>query len=97
MSQQVVHKLLKAMEEICDEEKPPANMWYYGSIHCQLWCCGVVGHLMLLDCQSLEVMQIPIKELDEHPIFLITNSNMEHAIANGEYCMVSDDVNVAKQ
>ena len=59
--------------------------------------CGVVGHLMLLDCQSLEVMQIPIKELDEHPIFLITNSNVEHAIANGEYCMVSDDVNIAKQ
>jgi galactokinase len=69
----------------------------YGIMDQFIVSCSIVGHLMLLDCQSLEVIQIPIKELDEHPIFLITNSNVEHAIANGEYCMVSDDANVAKQ
>lgn len=40
---------------------------------------------MLLDCQSLEVTQIPFKQADDTPAIVVANSNVEHEIADGEY------------
>jgi galactokinase len=44
---------------------------------------GRAHHVMLLDCQSLEVEQIPI-ELKDHQLLLI-NSQVHHNLASSEY------------
>lgn len=43
------------------------------------------GNCMLIDCQSLEVTQVPLKETKDRPVILITNSNVQHAIADSAY------------
>jgi len=43
------------------------------------------GHCMLIDCQSLEVTQVPMKDSEDKPAILVTNSNVEHEIADSEY------------
>jgi galactokinase len=44
--------------------------------------CGKADHLMLLDCRSLEYTQVHMKESDDQPVFLITNSMVSHSISN---------------
>lgn len=44
--------------------------------------CGQADHLMLLDCRTLEYTSVPLKETDDQPVFLITNSKVSHDIAN---------------
>jgi galactokinase len=44
------------------------------------------GNLMLIDCRSLEITQVPIKlESEGQPVMLITNSKVEHSHADNEY------------
>lgn len=44
------------------------------------------GSLMLIDCRSLEVTHVPMKKDSEgQPVILITNSKVEHEIADSEY------------
>lgn len=43
------------------------------------------NNCMLLDCQSLEVTQIPFKQADDTPAIVVANSNVTHEIADGEY------------
>jgi galactokinase len=44
------------------------------------------GNLMLIDCRSLEITHVPMKKMTEgQPVILITNSNVEHSIADSEY------------
>jgi galactokinase len=44
------------------------------------------GSLMLIDCRSLEVTHVPMKEASEgQPVILVTNSKVEHEIADSEY------------
>ena len=42
-------------------------------------------HAMLIDCQSLEVQHVPLKQDRDRPVFLITNSMVSHEIADSEY------------
>lgn len=41
----------------------------------------VRDHLLLLDCRSLDMVQVPFNR----PDLLVTNSNIRHALNNGEY------------
>lgn len=58
--------------------------------------CGIMDQMassackknnaMLLDCRSLEVTHVPFKkDKDNHPVILITDSKVEHEIADSEY------------
>ena len=58
---------------------PCGIMDQYASSACQ------DGHLMLLDCQSLEATQVPMKKGDDQPIILITDSKVSHELADSEY------------
>jgi galactokinase len=40
------------------------------------------GHCMLIDCQSLEVTQVAMKDSPDQPVILITDSKVEHQINN---------------
>jgi galactokinase len=44
--------------------------------------CGIANHLMLLDCRTLKYTQVPMKQGEDAPVFLITNSKVTHDIAN---------------
>lgn len=49
--------------------------------------CGIANHLLLLDCRSLQLTHVPMKQHDKvddetHPVFLITNSKVTHDISN---------------
>jgi galactokinase len=62
------------------------------------WCgspCGIMdqyvssaasaGALLLIDCTSLEYQETKMAETDTTPVLVITNSNVQHDIAGGEY------------
>lgn len=56
---------------------------------------GRDGHLMLLDCRSLETKHIPI----ENPAlaFLVSNTKVRHDLADGEYAQRRRDCEIAAQ
>lgn len=47
-------------------------------------CCEE-GSLLLIDCKSLEATPVPMKETDDPPVFLITNTGVSHSIADSAY------------
>jgi galactokinase len=62
------------------------------------WCgspCGIMdqyvssaasaGALLLIDCTSLEYKETKMAETDPMPVLVVTNSNVQHDIAGGEY------------
>jgi galactokinase len=62
------------------------------------WCqspCGIMdqyvssaaksGSLLLIDCSSLEYQETKMAQTDNTPVLVITNSNVKHDIAGGEY------------
>ncbi|XP_075224758.1 galactokinase-like [Lycorma delicatula] len=46
---------------------------------------GKEGHALLLDCRTLEAQLVPIN--DPNLVFVITNSNVKHELASGEYAI----------
>lgn len=47
---------------------------------------AVDNNLILIDCRSLEVTPVPMKEgTPDEPVILVTNSMVTHSIADGEY------------
>jgi len=65
------------------------NVWAYspcGIMDQFVVSCAEPDSLMLLDCRSLEVKHIPIKKgTEDQPVMLITNSCVEHSIADSAY------------
>eukprot|EP00339_Tiarina_fusa_P014176 CAMPEP_0117048134 /NCGR_PEP_ID=MMETSP0472-20121206/33259_1 /TAXON_ID=693140 ORGANISM="Tiarina fusus, Strain LIS" /NCGR_SAMPLE_ID=MMETSP0472 /ASSEMBLY_ACC=CAM_ASM_000603 /LENGTH=418 /DNA_ID=CAMNT_0004761089 /DNA_START=197 /DNA_END=1453 /DNA_ORIENTATION=+ len=62
------------------------------------WCqspCGIMdqfvssaataGSLLLIDCTSLEFQLVDMAQMDDTPILVVANSNVQHDIAGGEY------------
>jgi galactokinase len=49
----------------------------------------VRDHLLLLDCRSLDMVQVPFNRPDL--LVLVTNSNIRHALNNGEYAQRRQD------
>jgi len=49
----------------------------------------VRDHLLLLDCRSLDMVQVPFNRPDL--LVLVTNSNIRHALNNGEYAQRRSD------
>jgi galactokinase len=60
--------------------------------------CALDGHMMLIDCTSYEIQQVPMKqEPKEKPVLLIIDSKVEHSIADGEYGLRRAQCNDALQ
>jgi galactokinase len=49
--------------------------------------CAEEDQLMLIDCRSMEITYVPVKKdtSDQQPVILVTNSKVEHEIADSEY------------
>jgi galactokinase len=43
------------------------------------------GSLLLIDCSSLEYQETKMAQTDNTPVLVVTNSNVKHDIAGGEY------------
>ena len=63
-----------------------------------VWCqspCGIMdqyvssaaseGALLLIDCTTLDYKEIKMAESNNRPVLVVTNSNVQHDIAGGEY------------
>jgi galactokinase len=53
------------------------------------------GHLMLIDCRSMEITNVPMKKGADQPVILVTNSKVEHEIADSEYGLRRKECNEA--
>lgn len=48
--------------------------------------CAEEGHFLFIDCQSLEITQVPMKkDANDKPTLLVCNSHVAHDIADSEY------------
>jgi len=92
-----MHDMAYSSNPDCEKEKERAlrcqkaeNEWAYSP-------CGIMdqlassaakeGHLTMIDCRSLGITLVPMKEggTEEDPVIFIANSKVEHSIGDGEY------------
>lgn len=74
---------LREIAKLCQKAE-----WDFAKVPCGIMdqfisACGREGHALLLDCRSLEAVHIPMK--DPNVCILIVNSNVKHALNDGEY------------
>lgn len=77
------NKILRALR--CQKAE---NEWAFspcGILDQYASSCCEEGSLLQIDCKSLEATSVPMKETEDPPVFLITNTGVSHSIADSSY------------